>query len=103
MGIEFEPKPEIECDVVVRRHQIGAVISFFGIKVVAPSRLDSDNEVAMTGERQREAAVRAKRIAVRGAPLLFDSFPDFFRQCAVVTHVVVQPETNSSIAGGAIG
>ena len=103
MGIEFEPKPEIECDVVVRRHEIGAVISFFGIKVVAPRRLDSDNEVAMTGERQRESAVRAKRIAVRIAPLLFDSFPDLLRQRAVMKQIVVQLELNPSPSGGAVG
>ena len=43
MGVELEPKPEIKCNVIVRRHKIGAVISFFRVKVVAPRRLDSDN------------------------------------------------------------
>ena len=48
MGVELEPKPEVERNVIVRRHKIGAMIGFFRIKVVAPRRLDSDNEVAMT-------------------------------------------------------
>ena len=45
-------QPGIEGQVIMRRHQIRGVIGAFGVDVIAPRRLHTDNQIAKFQDRQ---------------------------------------------------
>ncbi len=62
MGIELTAQPEIERQIVMRRHQIGIVIAAFGIDVVAACRLNPDHDIAEPMQTEVKRIVLQVRI-----------------------------------------
>jgi hypothetical protein len=56
-------QPDIERQVVMRRHEIRVVVGFLRVDVVAARRLDADHHIAKTVQRQAKCAVAEKRIS----------------------------------------
>ena len=81
VGVEMVTQPGVESEIVVRRHQVGAVVAFFRVDVIAPGRLQGDGDLAQTegGDSEMPAIGRAggikrteKGIFLGGAPTLND-------------------------------
>ena len=63
-------QPEIERQIVVRRHQIRGVVGVGGINVIAARRLQRDDGVSIRMHRQRKPVVAQERIILWRAPTL---------------------------------
>ena len=74
VGVEARAQPGVEGEVAVRRRQVGVVVALLGVDVVAPRRLDRDDDVAEAHRRQREARFRRTEegVGLRLAPALGD-------------------------------
>ena len=46
MGVEGGAQPGVEGEIAMRRRQVGVVVALLGVDVVAPCRLDRDNDIA---------------------------------------------------------
>ncbi len=69
---EFLAQESVEGKIAMRRHEIGRVIAFFRINIIAARRLDTDQQVAEPGERQRESAIADIGISLRHTPTRAD-------------------------------
>ncbi len=58
MCAEFFAQPDVKGEVVVRRHEVRGMVGFGGVDVVTARRLQTDNNVAETQNRQFEARFR---------------------------------------------
>ena len=74
MGIERVAQPGIKGEIAMRRHQIGVVIAGQRIDVITARRLNTDDHIAKTMDRQNEPALLDKGIAQRIAPARPDPF-----------------------------
>src|SRR4051812_33211500 len=68
MQVEFAPKPEIECEIVMRRHQVGIVIAVLGVNIVAARRLHADDNVAEAMQAEAEFSGDEMRVLLWVAP-----------------------------------
>ena len=80
MHPEHLAKPDIEREIIVRRHQIGRVVGRLWIDVVSARRLDADNQIAIAAKREMKPFAIAHRIARRRAPSLGDGITHRLRQ-----------------------
>ena len=69
MQVEFTPEPEIKCEIVMRRHQIGIVIGALGIDVVTARRLHADDDIAETMQAEAEFAGDDMRVLLAAFPI----------------------------------
>ena len=65
---EFMPKPQIKCQIVMRRHQIRIVIGALGVDVVTACRLHADHDVAEAVQAEAEFASDDMRVLLRISP-----------------------------------
>ena len=82
VGVEGGAQPRVKGEVAVGRRQVGVVVALLRVDVVAPRRLDRDDDVAEAHGRQREApGVRTEEgVFVRFPPALGDRLLHGFRQ-----------------------
>ena len=80
MHPEHLAKPDIEREIIVRRHQIGRVVGRLWIDVVSARRLDADNQIAIAAKRDMKPFAIAHRIVRRRAPSLGDGITHRLRQ-----------------------
>ena len=85
IGAELFPHPRIEREIAVRRHQVGIVIGFFRVDIVAAGRLQPDGDIAAAEGRNGEGAAigvarPVERIGLRRAPAIRHCIADRFRQ-----------------------
>ena len=73
MSAQVVSEPEIEGEIVVRRHEVGRMVSLCRIDVIASCRLDADNDVAEAMDRQGKASVCDEGITLRCAPAVGDA------------------------------
>ena len=72
VGVEMAPDPEIERQIMVRRHQIGIVIGALGVNIVTARRLHADHHVAETMQTETKAAAHDMRVLRRPPPARLD-------------------------------
>ena len=82
VGVEGRAQPGVEGEVAVRRRQVGVVVALLGVDVVAPRRLDRDDDVAEArgGEREAAGAGSVEGVGLRRAPARGDRGADRVRQ-----------------------
>ena len=73
-------KPDIEREIVVRRHQIGRMVGRLRIDVVSARRLDPDNHIAIASKREMKPFSIAHRIVIRRAPSFGDGIAHRLRK-----------------------
>ena len=87
---EGAAQPEVEREVVVRRHEIGVVVGRDQIDVAAACRLDANEHVAQAQARDHEALAAQHRVLFGCAPQGVDRRLAFSRQALEVLQVVGQ-------------
>ena len=90
INAEFVAHPPIECEVIVRRHQIGRMIGRLGIDVVTARRLHGDNQVPVAAEWQAQRLAVTHRIPCRIAPAVTHSLLQVRRQLRECIAVGIQ-------------
>ena len=105
MGVEAHAQPGIEGEVAVRRRQVGVVVGLLGVDVVAPRRLDRDDHVAETHDREREApgVGTEEGVRLRRAPALGDRCPHDLGQSVEKARVIGEGERGLGRACRGVG
>ncbi len=72
IGAELFAQEGIEGEIAMRRHEIGRVIAFLRIDIVAACRLDADEQPAETRKGERKSTLAHVGIGLRIAPSRVD-------------------------------
>ena len=77
VSVEGGAQPRVEGEIAVGRRQVGVVVALLGVDVVAPRRLDRDDDIAEAHGRQREAPCvgTEEGVSLRLAPAFADRRP----------------------------
>ena len=86
------PKPEIEGEIAVRRHQRRIVIGGLRVDVVAARRLDRDGGIAVEADRKVETALGEEGVGFRHAPARRDLAADSVGQAGKEGSVVLEAQ-----------
>ena len=97
MAPELLPKPDIECQVIVRRWQVGRMVGFIGINIVAAGRLNPRGQFAVTVNRQRESVILQERISCSFAPARLDTVGRLPWQSSVSAKIIVQRKADAGV------
>ena len=90
-------QPEVEGEVVVRRHQLSVVVGRDPIEPATARRLDADEHLAQAQARHHEAPAAQHRVLLGYAPQAVDGGLAVGRQALEVLQVVGQRQ---ALAGG---
>ena len=78
--VEFMPEPEIECEIVMRRHQIRIVIGALGVDVVTTRRLHAYNDIAEMVQTEAKFSRDDMRVLLRFSPSRLNGTLHILRQ-----------------------
>src|SRR5882757_1525734 len=78
--VEFMPEPKIECEIMMRRHQVGIVIGALGVDIVTARRLHTDNDTAEAVQAEVKFARDDMRVLLRFSPSRLNGTPHVLRQ-----------------------
>ena len=99
------PEPDVEGDVVVGRREVGCVVCFFGVDIVAPGGLNADGDVPVFEDAELECGFRAveyfgkdEGVGVGRPPAVFDLLAEVVGKLFVVFEVGGQGECDAAVA-----
>ena len=96
---EGPAQPEIESDVVVRRHQVGVVVARRRIDTTCAGRLDADEDLAEAQAGDHEAAAAQRRRLFGRAPARVDGLTAVRGEPAELVEIVGQRQALQRRAG----
>ena len=96
LGTKLPPQEGVEGEIAMRRHEIGRVIGFLGIDIVATGRLDADHELAEAHQRQREETVKMEGIGLRRTPTRGNAILNLFGKTCEKLSVISNGKTFSN-------
>jgi hypothetical protein len=90
VGAERSSQPRVEGEIVMRRHEIGVVVSRLRVDGITALRLDADDDVAEAVDGKMERALAEERIVLGCAPAVGQRGADGFREGVEEGGVVIQ-------------
>ena len=94
VNAEASTQPRVKGEIMMRRNEVGIVVTGHGVDVVAARGLNADNNVAELQQSKFEDVVEDLWIILRSPPAFFDTSLQNIRQSIEKLQIVIDGKRN---------